>query len=115
MHSIQSGTIPFRPDRNVAQLFWREPLGPVTALCALTKGRLACSSSDRTIRLWDLEARAEIARLEGHLLRVSALCGLPEGRLASGSGDNTIRQWDMETRTETARLSGHSDEVEALA
>jgi WD40 repeat protein len=78
--------------------------GGVGALCVLPDGRLASGSNDgmirshdeirsddRTIRLWDLTAGAETARLEGHSDAVTALCVLPDGRLASGSYDRTIR------------------------
>src|SRR5271166_4379468 len=61
-------------------------------------------SWDNTIRLWDVTAGAETARLEGHSDWVAALCMLPDGRLASGAGDNTIRLWDVTAGAETARL-----------
>jgi WD40 repeat protein len=61
-------------------------------------------SDDRTIRLWDVTAGAETARLEGHSDWVRALCVLPDGRLASGTDDDTIRLWDVTTGAETARL-----------
>ncbi len=60
----------------------------------LPDGRLASGSSDDTIRLWDVTAGVETARLEGHSGRVAALCMLRDGRLASGSDDNTIRLWN---------------------
>ena len=59
----------------------------VAALCLLPDGRLASGAYDNTIRLWDVAAGAETARLEGHSDWVAALCLLPDGRLASGSLD----------------------------
>ncbi len=86
----------------------------VRALCALPNGRLASASDDGTIRLWDVTARTEIARLEGSSRYVTVLGLLPDGRLASASDDRTIRLWDVTARTEIARLEGSSGYVTAL-
>jgi WD40 repeat protein len=76
----------------------------VSALTVLPDGRLASSSFDHTIRVWDAKSLKEKAKLEGGERPVNALVALPEARLASGAGDRTIRLWDADTAKELARL-----------
>jgi sugar lactone lactonase YvrE len=77
---------------------------------------LASGSTDRTIRLWDLAAGQELARLLGHMGPVSSVAFSPDGRtLTSGSDDKTIRLWDLATDQERARLAGHTGRVFSIA
>ncbi|MDG4560682.1 MAG: NB-ARC domain-containing protein [Candidatus Competibacter sp.] len=85
---------------------------PVLAL--LTDGRLALAAHDHAIRLWDLSADKETARLEGHSCKVSALAVLDDGRLVSGSDDTSIRLWNHTNSAEAARLIGHEARINAL-
>ena len=67
-------------------------------------------SDDRTIKLWNVESRTEVATLKGHSDLVNSVAFNSEGTLlASGSGDRTIKLWNVESRTEVATLEGHSD------
>jgi WD40 repeat protein len=86
----------------------------VRDLCRLPHNRLASSSSDGTIRIWDLVQGTEIECLKGHGKSVNALCLLPTGQLASGSTDRTIRIWDLTAYIEVDRLDGHESAVQAL-
>lgn len=66
---------------------------------------LASGSSDRTVRLWDLNSGDELAVLSGHEDDVQTLAFSHDGKtLASGSGDYTIKLWDLRTRKETTTL-----------
>ena len=51
---------------------------------------------DKTIRLWDVVTKQNIATFEGHRDRVRSVAFLPYGTtLASGSEDGTALLWDV--------------------
>ena len=67
----------------------------VDSVCFSPDGRrLASSSYDRTVRLWDVETGACVRTLEGHSSTVWSVCFSPDGKqVASGSADRTARVW----------------------
>ena len=95
---------------------------------------LASGDMDGVIRLWNVDTRREIGRLEGHTLPVNALAISPDGSmLASGSGyidtltapqrpfqdgfveDNSVRLWNVETRQQLAQFEAHQNGVTSVA
>ena len=73
---------------------------------------LASTSSDGTVKLWDVATKQNIATLQGHTDDVWSVSFSPDGTtLASGSWDNTVKLWDVATRTNIATLQGHTDDV----
>ena len=63
------------------------------SLAALPNGLLANGGFDKTVRVWDVGARAV---LQEHVWAVTALAALPDGRLAIGSySDSEIRVWAL--------------------
>ena len=66
----------------------------VNYLTLLKDGRLASSSDDETIRIWNLTTGQTVRILSGHTTPVYYVVELSDGRLASGSFDSTIMIWD---------------------
>jgi len=65
----------------------------------LKDGRLASSSNDHSVRIWNISTMNCEAVLNGHGHWVRGLCQLEDGRLLSGSWDSSIRIWNLETNT----------------
>jgi WD40 repeat protein len=58
-------------------------------------------SSDGTLKVWDLNSRAELAILSGHSQGVNSVAITPDGRrVASGSRDRTLKVWDLDSSSE---------------
>ena len=90
----------------------------VRSLTFSPNGRtLASGSTDKTIRLWDVETQRSLGQLTGHGGEVEGVAFSPDGRtLASASADNTIRLWDVATpRASDRPLTGHTYPVARVA
>jgi WD40 repeat protein len=90
---------------------------PVLAVALSSDGRRAVSgSSDKTLRVWDLESGQTLRTLQGHTSGVLAVALTSDGRRAvSGSYDNALRVWDLESGQALHTLQGHTHEVAAAA
>lgn len=74
------------------------------------KTRLATSSEDQTIRVWNLldETEKPII-LKGHDAPVSFVVFMPDGRgLLTGDGLGTIRLWSLDTRKTVRHFEAHT-------
>jgi len=64
----------------------------------LIDGRIASSSLDKTIRIWNVLTGVCDAVLEGHLSSIEGLCQLGNGRLISSEHvEESIREWNLTT------------------
>ncbi|WP_017302038.1 eIF2A-related protein [Nodosilinea nodulosa] len=78
--------------------------------------RLASSSADHSIRLWEPDTGKCLKRLQGHSCWVWGLAWSPDGdTLASGSDDRTIRLWHPDSGECLKTLQGHTAWVWAVA
>ena len=74
------------------------------------------ASADRSVRLWDVEAKRDGKRLIGHTATVWAAAFSPDNTKAiSGSIDGTARIWDLANGQELFKLDGHDALVSAVA
>ncbi|MCS6792781.1 MAG: serine/threonine protein kinase [Oscillatoriaceae bacterium SKW80] len=89
----------------------------VNALALSRNGEwLATASTDKTIKVWNLQSGKQLYILQGHNKEVWALASSPDGnRLASGGGDNTIKIWDLGSGTLLNTLEAHEGRVLAIA
>lgn len=77
---------------------------------------IATGSSDKTVRLWDIQS-GECARIFiGHRSTVLCLAMSPDGRyMSSGDEDGIIMTWDISTGSCISPLTGHTSCVWTLA
>jgi WD40 repeat protein len=77
---------------------------------------LASASSDKAVRLWNIETGEKKAILRGHAGGINSVCFSPDGKtLASGSLDDTIIIWDVENKQKKTVLNGHTGWVYSVS
>jgi hypothetical protein len=91
----------------------RGHVGPVTGIAvgqAAEGLRAASCSSDRTIRIWDLETWKLLKVLQGHTGRIRAVAMTSDASLVvSAASDRTLRLWNVDAGQEMARFTGDTD------
>ena len=90
--------------------------GSVNGVTVTADGKRAVSaSSDKTLKVWDLETGRALRTLEGHSDSVNGVTVTADGKRAvSASSDKTLKVWDLETGRALRTLEGHSDSVNGV-
>jgi WD40 repeat protein/serine/threonine protein kinase len=80
-------------------------------------GRILASSGHQTIKLWNVETRAEVATLPRTIVQEDySLAFHPGGRLlAAGSDSRMLFVWDLERLEPVAKLPNHTDEIMSVS
>jgi CHAT domain/WD domain, G-beta repeat len=74
------------------------------------------ASKDKTLKVWELASRRQVATLAGHTDRVNACAVTRDGRRAvSSSDDHTLKLWELGSGQAVATLAGHTAGVLACA
>lgn len=77
---------------------------------------IATGSSDKTVRLWDVQSGECVRVFIGHRSMILSLAMSPDGRyMASGDEDGTIMMWDLSSGCCVTPLVGHTSCVWSLA
>jgi WD40 repeat protein len=76
---------------------------------------LASSSTDGTIKLWNITTGKVIKTLGGNNIKVGSVSFSKDGRLASGSADGTIKLWNVTTGKVIKILDRNKFEVNNLS
>merc|ERR1711988_1070812 len=78
--------------------------------------RLATSSLDNFVWVWDLETGESCAKLQGHTGKVWTVAFCPKGMyLATGGEDKAIWLWDVANWACLTKLEGHTERVYSVA
>lgn len=77
--------------------------------------RLACSSTDSTLRLWDTQQAKQLGQVDLQPCVVNSMVKVADGLLAAGLDDGSIRLVDPVKVCEVAKWNAHQGQVHALA
>jgi WD40 repeat protein len=72
---------------------------------------MAAASHDKTVRIFDMESRSQVAMVEGQRRPATSLCFFRDGKhLATVALENVVQLWDLESASPLASLWGPASE-----
>jgi WD40 repeat protein len=77
--------------------------------------RLASSSEDGWVKVWDVRTRHVVLSLERDRDRVWGVAWSPDGRRLASTLDKTVKVWDARTGQLALELQGHTGSVTGVA
>ncbi|MEH1823295.1 MAG: hypothetical protein V7L31_30185, partial [Nostoc sp.] len=91
--------------------------GSVTAVAVTPDGkRVISASTDKTLKLWNLETGKNEQTFIGHTGSVTVVTVTPDGkRVISASTDKTLKLWNLETGEDERTFIGHTGSVTVVA
>ncbi len=96
---------------------WQEHSGAITNLAISQDGKtLASSSTDHTVKLWNLRTNKVFCTLTEHTAWVLSIAFSSDGQvLASAGEDQTINLWHLKTGSLIRTLAGHTQTISTVA
>ena len=96
---------------------WQEHSGGITNMAISPDGKtLASSSTDNTVKLWNLRTNKVFCTLTEHTASVLSIAFSPDGQvLASAGEDQTINLWHLKTGSLIRTLTGHTQAIATVA
>lgn len=77
---------------------------------------IVSASFDKVVRVWNLQNKAHVIFLQGHLCSISGLAISSDNKyVVSGSGDRTVRVWDIQdVRYKETVFQGHTSCIHSV-
>jgi WD40 repeat protein/serine/threonine protein kinase len=89
---------------------------PQSVCLSLNNRYVLAGSSNRKLKLWEVESGKCLRTFEGHNKSVNSVCLNPDGRYAlSGSWDNTLKLWDVESGKCLRTFEGHAEALTSVS